>query len=60
MLWTYDTVSSTHWQPKSFMLDSAAGVIALKWMRWGIRLVVAVAAVHAVFFVYMLIKMLTA
>lgn len=42
------------------MLDSAAGVIALKWMRWGIRLVVAVAAVHVVFFVYMLIKMLTA
>lgn len=29
-------------------------------LRWGIRAIIAVAAVHVIFFLFMLIKMLTA
>ena len=32
----------------------------MKWLRLGIRAIVAVAVVHVIFFLFMLIKMLTA
>ena len=32
----------------------------MKWLRWGIRAIIAVAVVHVIFFLYMLIKTLTA
>ena len=32
----------------------------MAWLRWGIRAIIAVAAVHVLFFLFMLIKTLTA
>ena len=32
----------------------------MKWLRWGIRAIIAVAVVHVIFFLYILIKTLTA
>ena len=32
----------------------------MKYLRWGIRAIIAVAAAHAIFFLFMLIKFLTA
>lgn len=32
----------------------------MKWLRWGIRVIVALAIVHLIFFLFMLIKTLTA
>ena len=30
----------------------------MKWMRWGIRAIIAVAVAHVIFFLFMFIKML--
>ena len=32
----------------------------MNWLRWGIRAIIAVAAVHLIFFLFMLVKTLTA
>ena len=32
----------------------------MKWLRWGIRAIIAVAIAHVIFFLFMLIKTLTA
>ncbi len=30
----------------------------MKWLRWGIRAIIAAAVVHVIFFLFMLIKMI--
>ena len=32
----------------------------MKWLRWGIRAIIAVAVAHLIFFLFMMIKMLQA
>ena len=32
----------------------------MKFLRWGIRAIIAIAAIHVIFFLFMLIKTLTA
>jgi len=39
---------------------SVVEVFVMKWLRWGIRAIIAVAALHVIFFLFMLVKMLNA